>query len=250
MEKGLWADEEVKNLFSSVERVKAKSGSLKEAFFLHAQKYSRKPNSVRNYYYHEVDNLCKDKQRAIRLQIDLKKHQKSKIDYFSKEQEKDLITKIDRLVKSGSSVRKACFTLAEGDVGVMLRYQNKYRNFHNRSKFEKPDNIIKFARKKEGLSESDINSLFLGLVRLVKKSALEEISEKMKNQLEKTNLMLRKAVVELGEKDEQIANLKDMFAKLKEENKRLMKGVVKSNCDKASKLRKKLTAKSNTVVEG
>ena len=250
MKKGLWADEEVKSLFASVERIKAKSGALKEAFLLHAQKYSRQPNSVRNYYYHEVDNLWKDKQRAMKLQIDLKKHQKSKIDYFSKEQEEDLMKKIDRLVRGGSSVRKACFTLANGDVGVMLRYQNKYRNFHSKNKVEKPDNIIKFARKKEVLSESDINSLFLGLVRLVKKSAVEEASEKMKSELEKANSMLRKAIVEIGEKDEQIARLKSMFAKVKDENKKLMDGAVKSNCDKASKLRKKLAGKSKTIVEG
>lgn len=57
---GLWEEEEVKTLFQLVEDCKKNNISIKEAFLKHSQLYARKPNSVRNYYYHEVDNLNKD----------------------------------------------------------------------------------------------------------------------------------------------------------------------------------------------
>ena len=205
MEKGLWTDLEVKDLFNTVENTKKKREALKKAFSLHAQKYSRQPNSVRNYYYHEVDNLVKNNIRANRLGIDLSKHEKVAIKYFSKVQEDELIQKIEKMINEGFSVRKACFTLANKDVGLMLRYQNKYRNHLSRNSKTQGDNIIKFSNKrKDNLTDNDINSLFLGLVRLVKKKANEEISEKYKFEMEKTNTMLRKAIVEIGEKDEEI----------------------------------------------
>ena len=99
MKKGLWADEEVKSLFQYVEEVKLNNEPLKNAFILHAKKYNRKPNSVRNYYYHEVDNLAGDKERAQKLNIDIKNHEKNEINYFSQSEEDELMKKIENLVK-------------------------------------------------------------------------------------------------------------------------------------------------------
>ena len=71
----IWNDVEVKALFDGVENCKKQNLSLVRAFEEHAKKFSRKPNSVRNYYYHEVDNLAADKVRSARLRIDITKHQ-------------------------------------------------------------------------------------------------------------------------------------------------------------------------------
>ena len=43
------------------------------------------------------------------------------------------------------------------------------------------DNVIEFHKKDE-LSESEINSLFLGLVRLIKKSAEKSIEKTLKRE--------------------------------------------------------------------
>ena len=251
MKKGLWNDNEVKDLFETIEKAKKGNQALKEAFVSHAKKYSRQPNSVRNYYYHEVDNLWKDKKRAFALQIDLTKHQKTSINYFSEEQEQALMNKIKSLVASGYSVRKACFTLENGNVGEMLRYQNKYRNYISKSSPKKQDNIIKFSNSKhDKLTENDINSLFLGLVRIVKRSAMDEVASKFKEEKENANTMLRKAIVDLNKKEKEIAQLKEMFKNLKNQNAKLAELVNQASCDKASKLRKKLSCKKDAIIEG
>lgn len=249
MKNGLWQDKEVKDLFSYVEDVKKNNQPLKNAFILHAKKYGRQPNSVRNYYYHEVDNLISDKKRAGKLNIDLKNHTKSEINYFSESEKKNLVGQIDSLVKAGSSVRKACLTLSNGDIDKMLRYQNKYRN--HLAKNKQDSNIIKFTKKKkEVLTESDINSLFMGLVRLVKRSAVEEISGKMKEERESSNYLLRKALVDLSRKDKEIKELKQEFLELKNENLKLVENITKLRCDKAEKLSRKLEQNKVKEKEG
>ncbi len=243
MKKGIWNDEEVVSLFRGVESYKQGGQSIKEAFISHAEKYGRKPNSVRNYYYHEIDNLKKDAKRAARLKIDLDSHQKSVINYFSPQEEEKVMKQIDKLVGEGCSVRKACLTLSNGDVSTMLRYQNKYRTYLAGK--QKQSNIIKFAqRKKEVLTEADIQSLFMGLVRLVKRSAIDELSSKMKQEREASNFLLRKTLVDLNKKDREIKALKEEFIHIKSENARLVQSMIELKCDKASKLSKHLKEKN------
>lgn len=231
MKKGIWADTEVKDLFQYVEEVRKNNSPLKQAFVLHARKYGRAPNSVRNYYYHEIDKLAGDKNRASRLKIDLSHHSKSEVNYFSQEEELLLMNQIDQMVKAGYSVRKACLTLSNGDVDKMLRFQNKYRNYL--AKNSNKSNIIKFSKKKkEILTESDINSLFMGLVRLVKRTAVEELSDKMKEERESSNYLLRKALVDLNKKEKEIKDLKSQFLQLKQENVKLNESIMKLRCEK------------------
>ena len=60
---GVWKDEEVKSLFEEVRLCKSQGRALREAFAAHAKKHFRKPNSVRNYYYGEIERLKKDEKR-------------------------------------------------------------------------------------------------------------------------------------------------------------------------------------------
>ncbi len=239
MKNGLWENHEVKDLFMLVEKNKNEGQPLRKAFMEHARKYSRQPNSVRNYYYHEIDNLEEDKERLKKLGIDLEKHRKNTIQYFSKEEEDNLMLKIDKLVENGCSVRKACLTISNGDVNQMLRFQNKYRNFKAKQKPIKKDNIIRFSKKKERISEAELQALFMGLVRLVKRSATEEINEQVKTTMDRASQELRKTIVALNNKEREYRELKDAFMKIKEENSKLVKDMFKLKCDKAGKLRQK-----------
>ena len=239
MKNGIWDNQEVKDLFTSIEKIKTSGQPLRKAFMEHARKYSRQPNSVRNYYYHEIDNLEQDKSRLKMLGIDLEKHKKNAIQYFTKDEEENLMEKIDKLVESGCSVRKACLTLSNGDVNQMLRYQNKYRNYKAKQKPLKKDNIIKFAKRKEKISDGELQALFMGLVRLVKRSATEEVNEQVKNTMERASQELRKTIVALNNKEREYRELKDAFIKIKEENSKLVKDMFKLKCDKAGKLRQK-----------
>lgn len=241
MKKGCWNDSEVIDLFSQVEMQKGNNRPLKEAFKAHAEKYRRKPNSVRNYYYYELELLQKDNVKTQRLGIDLKLHEKLEIDYFSQKEEEALVKQIDKMVQEGMSIRKACFNLSKGDLNLMLRYQNKYRNYLAKNNKVKtlPNNVIEFtAKKKSGLTENDINSLFLGLVRLVKRTAIDEYSKQVRVERENANEALRKALIGLNSKDKELGRLKEEFSKLKLENSRLMQKMMKMKCEKAENLTK------------
>ena len=205
--KSIWSDEEVKSLFNTVEEKRGKGESLKNAFSMHAQKFHRKGNSVRNYYYYEVDNLQKDDARRTRLNIDLKKHIKNRLMPFSKEQEEKFLSEVKALTDKGMSVRSACFKLSNGDMTLMTRLQNKFQNL-KKEKAEKKDNIITFKSRKT-LTDADINSLFAGLVKLVKKNAYEEVNVKIKEEKETSEYLLKEAYLELNKKEKEINKLKN-----------------------------------------
>ena len=80
--KGIWNDDEVKSLFTKVEECKKNNQAVRNAFLQHGKEFNRQPNSVRNYYYHEIDNLIEDKLRCERVGIDISKHKKTNIAYL------------------------------------------------------------------------------------------------------------------------------------------------------------------------
>lgn len=190
----IWKDVEVKNLFCEVEKCRNEKMPLKKAFLSHATKFGRRQNSVRNYYYAEIENLKNDMERTKKLQIDLALHTKNHFEGFDKIQENELFEKIENCVSRGQSVRSACLKLSNGNLTMMTRYQNKFQNM--KKKVENKGKIIPFQQRKTLLTDDDINSLFAGLVKLVKKSAIEEIYTKFNMDIEK----LKRENLELREK--------------------------------------------------
>ena len=246
---GFWDDEEVKALFNEVEKVKKENKPLKEAFSVHAKAFARKPNSVRNYYYHEIEGLEKDRERLLRLGIDLCKHNKASIVYFSHEEEKELMEKIEMMTQKGVSVRKACFILAEGDALKLLRYQNKYRNFISKKKQKEPqllpEKVIAFQKPQtKGLSDSEVQSLFMGLVRLVKRNAVIEGEERAKQKLNVANERLKKTLLTIQVQAQEIEKMKERYNQLKQQNNELARNLLRSRCDRAGQLREKLSKKN------
>jgi len=213
-----WKDDEVVALFEEVEKTKQKSLPMKRAFDIHAQKFGRKSNSVRNYYYFELESLHNDENRCKKLKINLKNHKKNHFELFDRSQEVDMVEKIDKLLALGLSVRGACFKLANGDLTMMTRFQNKYQNIKRKCGLGK---IIKFENKQKSLTDSDINSLFLGLVKLIKKTAIEEYSQNEIQENASANFMLKKTLADLKKKDRQIAQMREDYEFLKKENERL-----------------------------
>ena len=96
MENSKWSDREVKKLFSVVEEAKSQNKSLLEAFRIYAKKSGRKPNSVRNFYYQEIEQLKNSSKRADRLGINLENHLISRPERFTNEQSKALVKEILR----------------------------------------------------------------------------------------------------------------------------------------------------------
>lgn len=241
--KGIWENQEVYDLFENIEQKKKKGIALKKAFEEHAIKYNRKANSVRNYYYQEVDKLLQDRERVKELKINLQKHTKNKCKNFSQSETLQLIDFIEKEKSKGISVRKSCFNLSKGDPIKMLRYQNKYRNYLKSKTTLKEEtvdqnNIIRFTNRKQGLTENDITSLFLGLVRLVKRNLTNEIQQKEEKEKDTLNQKLRKVISQLGEKENEITSLKNKFEKLQKEYGQLTQKMIKLKCEKATLLSK------------
>ena len=142
---------------------------------------------------------------------------------------------IKALTESGMSVRSACFKLSGGDMTLMTRLQNKYQNLKTQNTL--PNNIVKFRQK--FLTDSDINSLFLGLVKLIKKNASESAEERVRNSAN----LLKEAYAELAKKDREIFFIKEDLKKLKLENEKLAERVRKFLLSKGDKLKEELSQK-------
>lgn len=261
----MWKDEEVKKLFSHIEECSRKKMALTKAFQLYAQMSGRKPNSVRNYYYAELNELEHNQERAQRLGIDLKLHTKSKPKFFTEEEVRLQIGEIIKLKNFGYSVRKACLKIAGNNLEEMVRLQNKYRTLlKNNPEFlkelenevakkdlqtkELPNNIVQIPKKKTRLTESEINSLFLGLVKLVKNTAKQEATEYIKEETQLANNALRQALVQLSNKEQELQEIKRSFELLKTE-KELLDETVKVLRGENAKFYAKLQSKNNKLKE-
>lgn len=232
---GIWGDDEVKLLFSEVEKVKAEGGAMKDAFERFAQRQNRKPNSVRNYYYVEIARLHADKNRAKSLGIDLKKHQKSEFSFFSEEEKDKIIDNIQEKLNQGCSVRKACYLLSGGDVKEMLRMQNKYR-----AETRTASNVLQFKnRQTKQVTDADISSLFAGLIRIVRKNAIEQAQKNMAIECRQSGQQLNELMLKLGEKERLLQFLQSDVRRLKNENALLKKRLLISTCLKAKELSEK-----------
>ena len=209
-----WEDEEVKTLFKFVEIKKSEAVPLVKIFAEFANHTKRKQNSVRNYYYKEIKNLKDNLDRANCLDIDINKHFAKKPEHFSEQDKQQTIKKIQNLVDSGYSVRKACLELSGGNATQMIRLQNKYRS-SKKQKDEGINNIIKMPTKKPLMNDEDINALFIGLVRLVKQQEAARVKQALECEMQHANLKLEKAMYDIVSKQNEIEKLKKEIAVLK-----------------------------------
>jgi len=243
MFEGKWKDDEVVDLFKNVEDAKEHGKTIKDAFLVHAQKYERRPNSVRNYYYREVDDLINNESRLKKLGIDISKHKKQEVKFFSEKEGEKIIAAINKLVYEGNSVRQACLKLSGGNIALMLRYQNKYRNSQLKKqevKQENKVNILDYKNKQKKLTEEDITSLFMGLVKLIKKMAFDEVAQTLKKERDSAGFLLKKALIDLNKKEREYESLKESFKEIEDKNKMLLEKVTALKLLNAKKLTEKL----------
>ena len=233
-----WSNVEVKKLFQTVEKYKNENKSLLDAFKEFAKKSNRKPNSVRNYYYLEIRELSQNIERQKKLGIDLSNHKVNFSDKFSEEETKSLIKEILRQKCMGVSVRKSCLNLADGDLSKMVRFQNKFRNISatNRKLYEQclselkieglgikseKRNVVYMKPQERKLSDEDVNSLFLGLINLVKKTAIENVEKSLVSETEFANTTLRQTLSKLSQAEKTVSTLSSELSSLQIENKKI-----------------------------
>lgn len=100
--------------------------------------------------------------------------------------------------------------------------------------------------RKTKLSDNEINSLFLGLVKLIKNHAKQELAGNIQKQNQIANQELRRMMVSISEKESEIQKLRSNFELLKNENKLFEKKIQELRSENAKLLQgkasKKLTA--------
>lgn len=244
--KSTWTQNEIKILFNLVEKHKKENKPIIDAFYEHAKNSTRQPLSVRNFYYAKVDEIKQNQNLQNQLKINIGLHEKNNYAKFDERQTQKLLEHIKKRTKQGQSIRSACLELAKGDAKQLLRFQNKYREIiknqttilqKNAKKHDKnakntekneffskkiildkkidiqncSKNVISFPVEQklipQHLSEAEIQSLFVGLAKLIKKSALAEMEEKINLEREKISVMIRRSTIEIGQKAEKIDEL-------------------------------------------
>ena len=133
--KGGWKPEEIDLLFQAVQN--ASGTPLRDVFAQVGAQLSRKPNSIRNFYY-----------ARIREQPSLALRQ-TPFRSFSCDEVHQLLRDVLIGRGQGQSVRACVTQLANGDRAGMLRYQNKYRSILK----NKPEMLLEVAEelRMEGL---------------------------------------------------------------------------------------------------
>lgn len=215
-EVGNWEDEEVKTLFRFVEIKKSEGVPLIKIFKEYAEKTYRHQNSVRNYYYKEIKALGENMERLNKLKIKLENHIAKTPEPFNSGETKNTINQINELLEKGYSVRRACLELADGDATKMVRLQNKYRSEVKYKKENNMSNIIKMPSNNL-MSDEDINALFLGLIKLVKRQEEEKAKIQSQIELSTANDRLKQALKEIVLKKAEIEKLQRKISLLNEE---------------------------------
>ena len=181
MKKSKWTQSQI-DLLSEL----AKSGNVRmHAFEEVARQTHRKANSVRNYYY---KNLGAEKKSFTA---------------FSQVEINQMLREVVLGTSRGESVRSICMRLAGDDKMKMLRFQNKYRAILRsrpqhieeiKNTLESQGYLVKSplasnivtlpVRKDKNITDADINNLFMGLMRLIKKQSEDKI-ETLKAEIER-----------------------------------------------------------------
>lgn len=111
-----WQQEEIDLLFSAVQEAAQNGTPLRNVFADVGTKLSRKPNSIRNFYYARVRENPNLSARQTPFRA------------FTQEEVHSLLRSVLIGRGQGESVRACVNRLANGDRAGMLRYQNKYRS--------------------------------------------------------------------------------------------------------------------------
>ena len=203
--------DKIKNLFLNLQQLKKnKNISLNKAIEIVSNTLRIKKESTRNFYYKTLNFLRQNPDIAKSLGVDLNYFVKKDFEKFENSKKQDMFNFITNNLKLGKSVRQSCMELANNNAKLMLRYQNKFRNMQ-KQKTKKGENInmqqnvinITKAKKEmnKKITESEINSLFLGLVKIIKKSAQENADEELKIECKEANQNFRQTLIDLNKKE-------------------------------------------------
>lgn len=194
MKKSKWCPANIDALLAEVALARSKSAAFRSV----AIKMNMRPNSVRNFYYSLIDKKYKKTPKQ-----------------FTKLEVQTMLRAVILGYSRGESVRSICLSLGKTSRTAMLRFQNKYRTIlagephlitemlaelesegyltKNPLSAVRPaakalDNVVEMplplTADYNNLSDQDIQNLFMGLVRLVRKQGQSQI-DKLRAEIER-----------------------------------------------------------------
>ena len=212
--------EKIKKMFMIIQHEKSRNVSLNCALDKVSKVLNLKRESAKNFYYKSLKFLDENKQIADMNDINLIDCKKNNFEKFEDKEKRYLVEFIDRNLEKGISIRQSCLILADNDAKKMLRYQNKYRNIKklNSKKESKKMNVINISNAKDKLSkkisDSEINALFMGLVKIVKKAAIDNANIELKTECEVANQNFRQTIIDLNKKEAELKKMHEINIEL------------------------------------
>ena len=117
-----------------------------------------------------------------------------------------------------------------------------FLNTIEKEKNKKVINIASVKTKQNGrISDHELNALFLGLVRIVKKTAMEDVSQEIKNECKMATENFRQTLIDLNKAEAELKKEKIKNIELSQK--------VESQKDQICKLLKELSARKLSMLE-
>ncbi len=219
--------EKIKKMFLIINNEKLKNATLSQALNKVSNTFKIKKESAKNFYYKSLSYLNDNKEIAKNYNINLNNFKKETFKKFSENEKINLVNFVDQNLLKGISIRQSCLILANNDAKQMLRLQNKYRNIkrlslkqNNKTEVGKNMNVINISKAKDKLnkkiSDNEINALFMGLIRIVKKAAIENANIELKTECDMANENFRQTIIDLNKKEAELKKVQEVNIQLKE----------------------------------
>lgn len=218
--------EKIKRLFLSIQKEKLTGNKcLCKAIENAGSMLNIKKESAKNYYYKNLKFLKQNPELAKSMGIDITIFEQKSFEKFNNKSKEDLYNTVIENISKGKSIRQTCMELANNDAKKMLRLQNKFRNMQkqklikNKGEENMEEKIININSAKQNLNkkitDNEINALFLGLIKIIKKAAIENANEELKNECREATQNFRQTIIDLNKRE---AELKKAYEINKELN--------------------------------
>jgi len=141
------------------------------------------------------------------------------------------------------AVSKNTLKTGENNKTVANKGQLSFSESKNKIQSKTNKNIININTAKQKftrtISDSEINALFMGLVKIIKKNALENANEELKTECQQANENFRQTIIDLNKKESELKKV----CKVNEELNKKITSQQQQICELLEKLSKRKLAK-------
>ena len=228
-----WESKDIKSLFTFV--ASNSEQAVIKSLSVWALQHNKRPYSVRNFFY-KILKLANDDKDVYTKLLDIGIDTKN---FFNKakkiEDTKILLSKILDYRKK-QSVWNVCLELANNNVDLAQKLQNKYRNtiachpnivqqvitslqnegIPTRITFAQKNIVSMPKQPTSTISERDLQSLVFGVINLIRRTTESNLNQKNQQEWQQINNHLQKALIDNRRKDVLLSELMAENQKIRE----------------------------------